>query len=142
MEKEATFPYSVIRVPDAKAANCIYVNGTVIHRAAAEYPESAKVFAELAAGGCDALDCNFSEIAKADVNVSYFSLRFHNPNPQLHARLDYYITPRLNAAFSFYIGVLDLLLHIDKENEAHQKPLGYTPYEFAADETQLPLKKP
>lgn len=79
MEKEATFPYSIIRVPDAKVANCIYINGTVIHRTAAEFPESGKVFAELAAGGCQTLECNISEIAKADVHVKRFCFAFFPP---------------------------------------------------------------
>ena len=62
MEREATFQYQILRVPDRDAANCLYINGTLIHRA--EFHESTKVFNELA---CETLESNISEIAKAQV---------------------------------------------------------------------------
>lgn len=64
MEREATFQYQILRVPDRDAANCLFINGTLIHRAADEFPESAKTFNELA---CETLESNISELAKAQV---------------------------------------------------------------------------
>ncbi|XP_014261714.1 N(G),N(G)-dimethylarginine dimethylaminohydrolase 1 [Cimex lectularius] len=46
IEREATHTYQTITVPEDNAANVIYCNGTLIHRAAADTPLSAKVFAE------------------------------------------------------------------------------------------------
>lgn len=66
MEREATFQYQILRVPDSEAANCLYINGTLIHRSKEEYPESVKVFSEL---GCETLELNGSEIAKAQVRA-------------------------------------------------------------------------
>lgn len=43
MEREATYSYLAITVPEDAAANCLYVNGTLIHRAIEEIPESFKV---------------------------------------------------------------------------------------------------
>lgn len=64
MEREATFQYQILRVPERDAANCLFINGTLIHRAADEFHESTKVFNELA---CETLESNISELAKAQV---------------------------------------------------------------------------
>ena len=71
MEREATFQYQILRVPDRDAANCLYINGTLIHRA--EFHESTKVFNELA---CETLESNISEIAKAQVFFHILLIRY------------------------------------------------------------------
>jgi len=76
MEKEATFQYQILRVPDKEAANCLYINGTLIHRSPEEFPESAKVFEELA---CDKLDLNMSEMAKAQGALTCCSILIRKP---------------------------------------------------------------
>lgn len=76
MEREATFQYQILRVPDSEAANCLFINGTLIHRSKEEYPESAKVLSEL---GCETLELNGSEMAKAQVRSRVF-----NVSQQLH----------------------------------------------------------
>ena len=43
IEREATFTYQTLTVPEDEAANCLYVNGTLIHRAIEEIPEAFKV---------------------------------------------------------------------------------------------------
>lgn len=43
MEREATFSYQTLTVPEDEAANCLYVNGTLVHRAIEEIPDSFKV---------------------------------------------------------------------------------------------------
>ena len=64
MEREATFQYQILRVPDRDAANCLFINGTLIHRSSNECHESPKVFNELS---CETLESNISEMAKAQV---------------------------------------------------------------------------
>ncbi|XP_063373016.1 N(G),N(G)-dimethylarginine dimethylaminohydrolase 1 [Cydia amplana] len=72
MEREANFAYQTLTVPEDDAANCLYVNGTLIHRAIEEIPESFKVF-------CERIDfarrsiC-FSELAKISTGLSSCSL--------------------------------------------------------------------
>lgn len=61
MEREATFQYQILRVPDRDAANCLFINGTLIHRTGDEFQESVKIFNELA---CDTLELDISEVAK------------------------------------------------------------------------------
>ncbi|XP_039763341.1 N(G),N(G)-dimethylarginine dimethylaminohydrolase 1 isoform X1 [Pararge aegeria] len=46
IENGATFTYQTLTVPENGAANCLYVNGTLIHRAIEEIPQSFKVFCE------------------------------------------------------------------------------------------------
>ncbi|XP_022920912.1 N(G),N(G)-dimethylarginine dimethylaminohydrolase 1 [Onthophagus taurus] len=46
MEREATFSYQTLTVPDDEAANVLYVNGTLVHRSNEEIPNSFKVFSE------------------------------------------------------------------------------------------------
>lgn len=77
MEREATFQYQILRVPDRHAANCIYLNGTLIHCSSQQFPESAKVFAQLT--DCDTLECNISEISKAQASLTCCSILIRKP---------------------------------------------------------------
>lgn len=43
MEREASFKYQKITLPEEYAANMIYVNGVLIHRSPEEIPASYKV---------------------------------------------------------------------------------------------------
>ncbi|XP_053950989.1 N(G),N(G)-dimethylarginine dimethylaminohydrolase 1 [Anastrepha obliqua] len=43
MEREASFKYQKITLPEENAANMLYINGTLIHRSPAEIPASYKV---------------------------------------------------------------------------------------------------
>ena len=43
IEREATYSYQTLTVPEDKAANVIYLNGTLIHNSPDEIPESTKV---------------------------------------------------------------------------------------------------
>jgi hypothetical protein len=43
MKDLATFSYSTLTVPEDEAANVIYVNGTLVHLAEKEAPQSFKV---------------------------------------------------------------------------------------------------
>ncbi|XP_013779453.1 N(G),N(G)-dimethylarginine dimethylaminohydrolase 1-like [Limulus polyphemus] len=61
IEQEASFRYQTITVPDDNAANCVYINGTLIY--SAEYPESIKVFEERV--DYNKVSANVSELRKA-----------------------------------------------------------------------------
>lgn len=105
MEREATFQYQILWVPDRDAANCLYINGTLIHRTADEFYESAKVFNELA---CETLESNISEIAKAQVCFNLF--------------IQYACRNVCFTMLFFYFGILgdlDLLFHPHSETETH-----------------------
>lgn len=43
IEREATFRYQTLTVPEKEAANCVLVNGTLIHRARAECNDACDV---------------------------------------------------------------------------------------------------
>ncbi|KAL4717420.1 hypothetical protein ACJJTC_000569 [Scirpophaga incertulas] len=72
MEREATFSYQTLTVPEDDAANCVFVNGTLVHRAIEEIPNSFKTF-------CEKIDfarrsiC-FSELSKNSTGLSSCSL--------------------------------------------------------------------
>jgi dimethylargininase len=76
MEREATFQYQVLRVPDRDAANCLYINGMLIHRAAEEFPSSAKIFDDLI---CAKRGLNVSELAKAQAALTCSSILIRKP---------------------------------------------------------------
>lgn len=46
MEREATFSYQTLTLPDDEAANVLFLNGTLVHRSLDEIPSSFKVFGE------------------------------------------------------------------------------------------------
>ncbi|KPJ00604.1 N(G),N(G)-dimethylarginine dimethylaminohydrolase 1 [Papilio xuthus] len=77
MEREATFSYQTLTVPEDEAANCLYINGTLIHRAIEEIPDSFKTF-------CEKIDfarrsiC-FSELAKISTGLSACALLVRKP---------------------------------------------------------------
>mmetsp|Transcript_21654 Transcript_21654/g.69730 ORF Transcript_21654/g.69730 Transcript_21654/m.69730 type:complete len:272 (-) Transcript_21654:11-826(-) len=55
--------YEAVRVPDVAPSNCLWVNGTLVHRSAGEYPASAAVLAGL---GHPVVEVDASEVEKAD----------------------------------------------------------------------------
>ncbi|XP_021199837.3 N(G),N(G)-dimethylarginine dimethylaminohydrolase 1 [Helicoverpa armigera] len=77
IEREATFTYQTLTVPEDEAANCLYVNGTLIHRAIEEIPQAFKVF-------CEKIDfarrsiC-LSELAKMPAGLSSCCLLVRKP---------------------------------------------------------------
>lgn len=105
MEREATFQYQILRVPDRDAANCLFINGTLIHRTSDEFNESTKVFNELA---CETLELDISEIAKIQVCFSSNTRSLYDTFFQHW--------------FSLTDG-LDMLFHPYSETEAHQESL-------------------
>lgn len=43
MEREATFSYQTLTLPEDSAANVLYLNGTLVHRSLEDIPRSFKV---------------------------------------------------------------------------------------------------
>lgn len=43
MEREASFTYQKLTLPEESAANMLYINGTIVHRSPTEIPEAYKV---------------------------------------------------------------------------------------------------
>lgn len=43
MEREATFSYQTVTLPEDEAANVLFLNGTLVHRSLEEIPQSFKV---------------------------------------------------------------------------------------------------
>lgn len=43
MEREATYSYQTITLPEDEAANVLYLNGTLVHRSEGEIPKSYQV---------------------------------------------------------------------------------------------------
>lgn len=43
MEREATYSYQTVTLPEDEAANVLYLNGTLVHRSLDEIPLSFKV---------------------------------------------------------------------------------------------------
>ena len=71
MTERATFKYEFLEVSPDAAANCLWINGTLIHRAASEFPEIEKEFANLQ---CPKLQLANSELCKADGALTCCSL--------------------------------------------------------------------
>ncbi|KAM7347935.1 N(G),N(G)-dimethylarginine dimethylaminohydrolase 1 [Cochliomyia hominivorax] len=61
MEREASFKYQKITLPEEKATNMLYINGTLVHRSPLEIPESHKIIK-------DKID-----IPTRNINISEFS---------------------------------------------------------------------
>lgn len=65
--------YSVISLPDAAAANCVFANNTIIRRATKEFPASGAVF-ERELGDTPQVEIEYGELAKLDGALTCCSL--------------------------------------------------------------------
>ncbi|XP_020709027.1 N(G),N(G)-dimethylarginine dimethylaminohydrolase 1 isoform X1 [Athalia rosae] len=77
IEREATYTYQTLTVPEDAAANVVYVNGTLIHRHEAEIPDSCKVFADKVEFPTKSLQ--ISELAKVSSGLSSCCLLVRRP---------------------------------------------------------------
>ncbi|XP_018008929.1 N(G),N(G)-dimethylarginine dimethylaminohydrolase 1 [Hyalella azteca] len=78
IESCASFTYKTVTVDDICAANCVYANGTLLHRAASELPESAKVITSKL-GHLKLRGLEFSELQKADGSLTCCSILVSQP---------------------------------------------------------------
>jgi N-dimethylarginine dimethylaminohydrolase len=65
--------YKITHIPDAAAANCLYVNGVLIRRAREEFPESVAGLADLKG---EQIEVCASELAKVDGALTCCALLF------------------------------------------------------------------
>ncbi|XP_065724044.1 N(G),N(G)-dimethylarginine dimethylaminohydrolase 1 isoform X2 [Drosophila suzukii] len=61
MERVGSFTYQKLTLPDEKAANMLYINGTIVHRSPTEIPEAYKTIKEKI------------DIPTRNINISEFS---------------------------------------------------------------------
>lgn len=66
--------YQVITVPEYQAVNCLYLNNTLLHCSSAEYPNSAKTFAEKIEN--NRIELKNKEFSKVDRFLTCRSLLF------------------------------------------------------------------
>ncbi|XP_014680889.1 PREDICTED: N(G),N(G)-dimethylarginine dimethylaminohydrolase 1-like isoform X2 [Priapulus caudatus] len=71
VEGKAEFTYQVMMIPDTKAVNCIYVNGSVVHRS--DIPSGNKVF-ESKLGELPRCPLSLSQLEKAGGTLSSCAL--------------------------------------------------------------------
>ncbi|XP_046395745.1 N(G),N(G)-dimethylarginine dimethylaminohydrolase 1 isoform X1 [Ischnura elegans] len=74
IEREATFTYQTITVPEDEAANVLYINNCLIHRSKEEISESFKVFEDVVKFQRRSL--SMSELSKAGSGLSSCCLLF------------------------------------------------------------------
>ena len=73
IESHAHFSkYKRIVFPDNNGANCLFINGTVLHPPEVEYPESYKIWRAM---DCPRVELPNSELAKADGSLTCNSIR-------------------------------------------------------------------
>lgn len=73
IEREATFRYQILTLPEDEASNVVFANGTLIHRSGEECPESAKIFEERLSHWT-LKPVNFSELSKANGSLTCCSI--------------------------------------------------------------------
>ncbi|KAH1018778.1 hypothetical protein HUJ05_006481, partial [Dendroctonus ponderosae] len=68
MEREATFSYQTLTLPEDEAANVLFLNGTLVHRTPEETPLSFKIFGEKIE--YPRRSTNFSQLSKLSSGLS------------------------------------------------------------------------
>ncbi len=67
IEQQGHFKYKFLQVSDDFGANCLFVNGTVVHVSKDAYPKSCEEFDKFSSDGVsDKIAVNMSELNKVD----------------------------------------------------------------------------
>lgn len=74
IERVAQHKYNRLVFPDNNGANCLFINGTVLHPPKEEYPQSYEVWQTL---DCEKIELANSELAKADGSLTCNSVRIN-----------------------------------------------------------------
>lgn len=69
--QKAHYKYKRLAFPDDNGANCLFINGVVLHPSKEEYPESYKLWQTLE---CEKIQLPNSEFTKADASLTCRSL--------------------------------------------------------------------
>ena len=72
IESKAHYKYDRLTFPDDNGANCLFMNGVVLHTPKEEYPESAVVWEHL---NCPKVAVPNSEFAKSDGSLTCRAIR-------------------------------------------------------------------
>ena len=71
VQTKVKFQYKKLLVPDCKAANCVYLNGTLVHLAASEISNSVAAFQQLPG---PKIELENSELSKVDGSLTCLSI--------------------------------------------------------------------
>ena len=71
IESQGRYKYRRLSFPDNNGANCLFINGVVLHPSKQDYPESFKVWQTLE---CEKIELPNSELAKADGSLTCSSI--------------------------------------------------------------------
>ena len=71
IQEKGKHQYNKLSVPESKAANCLYINGILVHPAAKNIPNSIRILRSL---NCRQIEVDFSELVKADGCLTCCSL--------------------------------------------------------------------
>ena len=74
IEMNSLFKYQRVGFPDDNGANCLFINGVILHPPKEEYPESYKVWERL---DVPKIALPNSELAKADGSLTCNSVRIN-----------------------------------------------------------------
>lgn len=67
----------IIHLPDRDAANCLWINNTLIHRSSSEFPNSALILKDFCEQqGMERIEIEYDELAKVDGALTCCSLLF------------------------------------------------------------------
>ena len=71
IEAKARFKYKRLAFPDDNGANCLFVNGVVLHPSKEDYPRSYEIWQTL---DCEKVPLQNSEFIKADGSLTCCSI--------------------------------------------------------------------
>lgn len=71
MKEKAKYPYTFLKVSNDASANCLWINGTLIHRSSTEFPSIRDDFAAL---NCPKVELSNEELSKVDGALTCSSL--------------------------------------------------------------------
>ena len=74
IQEKSQFDYNLVAFPDNNAANCLFVNGTILHVAKDEYPRSYPVWEQFEGPRVELAN---SEFSKADGSLTCCSVRIN-----------------------------------------------------------------
>ena len=74
IQEKSQFDYELVAFPDNNAANCLFINGTLLHVTKDEYPQSHSVWEQFEGPRVELAN---SEFSKADGSLTCCSVRIN-----------------------------------------------------------------
>lgn len=97
MEREATFSYQTLTLPEDTAANVLYLNGTLVHRSIEEIPLSFKVMIIFQFYLRFYIYCDFLGIRRQNRLSETFGERVPTGRSILRINVKLYTSPKIQA---------------------------------------------